>query len=70
MKFLVDQQLPRLLAAWIRAQGYEARHIREIGMEHAEDRAIWREAISRGADGGGFAERDLQKAGHVQWLHI
>lgn len=49
MIFLIDQQLPRKLAAWIRTQGHDAFHIRELGMEHAEDRDIWREAASRGA---------------------
>lgn len=49
MIFLIDQQLPRKLAAWIRTHGYAAFHLRELGMEHAEDRDIWREAASRGA---------------------
>lgn len=49
MKFLVDQQLPKKLAAWIRAQDCDAVHIKEIGMLHAEDRDIWREAAARGA---------------------
>lgn len=49
MIFLIDQQLPRRLAAWIRTQGHDAFHIRELGMEHARDRDIWREAATRGA---------------------
>lgn len=44
MKFIVDQQLPRKLAAWIRAKGHEAAHVRELGLEHAEDRTIWQSA--------------------------
>ncbi|MBL8549702.1 MAG: DUF5615 family PIN-like protein [Hyphomonadaceae bacterium] len=49
MIFLIDQQLPRRLAVWIRGQGHEAHHIRDLGMEHADDRAIWTEAHARGA---------------------
>lgn len=49
MKFLIDQQLPRSLARWIVQRGHEATHIRDLAMEHAEDRAIWREAATRGA---------------------
>jgi predicted nuclease of predicted toxin-antitoxin system len=49
MIFLIDQQLPRRLATWIRTQGYEALHIRDLGMEHADDRAIWRAALERDA---------------------
>ena len=49
MRFLVDQQLPKKLAAWIRTQGHDAVHIKEIGLLHAEDADIWREAEARGA---------------------
>lgn len=49
MRFLIDQQLPKKLAAWIRAQGHDAAHIKELGMLHAEDADIWREAEARGA---------------------
>lgn len=49
MKFIVDQQLPRKLAAWIRAKGCEATHVRELGLEHAEDRTIWQSADATGA---------------------
>lgn len=49
MKFLVDQQLPKKLAGWIRERGCEAHHLKEIGMLHAEDADIWRAAEARGA---------------------
>jgi predicted nuclease of predicted toxin-antitoxin system len=49
VRFLLDQQLPRRLAAWITTQGHEAVTIRELGMERAEDRGIWREAAARQA---------------------
>lgn len=49
MIFFLDQHLPRRLAAWIRTQGHEALHVRDLGMDHAEDKDIWREAGARGA---------------------
>ena len=49
MKFIVDQQLPRKLAAWIRSKGHEAAHVRELNLEHAEDPTIWQAATASGA---------------------
>jgi predicted nuclease of predicted toxin-antitoxin system len=44
MRFLVDTNLPPTLAAWIVAEGYEARHTKDFGLEQAKDRAIWQHA--------------------------
>ena len=41
MKFVVDAQLPPMLAAWLRQKGYEAVAVREIGLREADDRDIW-----------------------------
>jgi predicted nuclease of predicted toxin-antitoxin system len=41
LKFIVDQQLPPILAAWLRDQGFDALHAREAGLRDAEDAAIW-----------------------------
>lgn len=49
MRFLVDAQLPPALARWLTAQGHEAQHVADLGLEGASDRAIWREAGSTGA---------------------
>jgi predicted nuclease of predicted toxin-antitoxin system len=49
VRFLIDQQLPKRLAVWIRARGHDAHHLKEIGLLHAEDADIWREAEARGA---------------------
>lgn len=45
MKFLIDQQLPPLLAEWLRQEGFEASHVRELGLSTASDAAIWKAAI-------------------------
>lgn len=49
MKFLVDQQLPLALARRISTQAHDAVHVRELGLERAEDLDIWREARIQGA---------------------
>ena len=46
MKFLVDQQLPPALVAFIHSQGHQAQHVRELGMKESDDRTIWRHAAA------------------------
>lgn len=41
---MVDQQLPPLLADWLRREGFEASHVRELGLSAASDEVIWRTA--------------------------
>lgn len=49
MKFLVDQNLPVVLAEWLAAAGHQADHVRLLGLAEADDLAIARLAISSGA---------------------
>jgi predicted nuclease of predicted toxin-antitoxin system len=49
MRFLVDAQLPQALARWIAANGHEAQHVSDLGLEGASDRTIWDKAGSLGA---------------------
>ncbi len=44
MRFLVDAQLPPALARWLAAQGHEAEHVADLGMQGASDTAIWTHA--------------------------
>ncbi len=44
MKFLIDQNLPLALAAWLREAGVEAVHVREAGLATANDAEIVRRA--------------------------
>ena len=48
MKFLVDHQLPAALARFIRARGHEAEHVRDIGLQEADDTTIWQHVVARG----------------------
>jgi predicted nuclease of predicted toxin-antitoxin system len=49
VKFLVDQQFPHKLVALIQQRGHEALHVKDLSLEAAEDRIIWREAARIGA---------------------
>jgi len=41
MRFLVDAQLPPAVARWLAANGHEAAHVGDLGMQAASDAAIW-----------------------------
>jgi predicted nuclease of predicted toxin-antitoxin system len=47
--FLVDAQLPPLLAESLRGAGCQAVHVGDLDLLAATDRQIWDEAISRSA---------------------
>lgn len=49
MRFLVDAQLPPLLAAWLAARGHDAQHVVDAGLRDADDGVIWRYALEVGA---------------------
>lgn len=49
MKFVIDQQLPATLASWFEAKGYEAVHVRDLGLHRASDAVIWRYARDQDA---------------------
>ncbi|MFM8330989.1 MAG: DUF5615 family PIN-like protein [Candidatus Methylumidiphilus sp.] len=48
MKLLVDNQLPTALARMIEASGIPACHVRDVGLDTASDREIWRYAKTHG----------------------
>ncbi len=76
MWFLVDAQLPPALARWLSAQGFEASHVADFGMEAVPDQLIWRHAIKTGAvlitkDEDFVVLQTLQPDGpKVVWLRI
>ncbi len=49
MKFLIDAQLPPMLAEWLRKAGHDAQHVREVGLLDADDTAIRAYAGKAGA---------------------
>jgi predicted nuclease of predicted toxin-antitoxin system len=40
VKVIIDQQLPPALAAWLRNQGLDAAHVRDVNLSRAPDREI------------------------------
>lgn len=44
MTFLVDAQLPPVLAEWIATGTHKATHVFDIGLERAKDETIWEHA--------------------------
>lgn len=48
IKFLIDAQLPPAPARWLSAQGFEAEHVVDRGLEFAKDGEIWDIALSLG----------------------
>ena len=49
MKFIVDAQLPPVLAVWLREQGHQAEHVAEVGLRDADDSPIWHYALKQAA---------------------
>lgn len=75
MKFLIDQQLPRALAALLNRAGHEAIHVRDLELEFAADRDIWNAAarigaaiISKDEDFSGAARR--ASGPQVVWVRL
>lgn len=49
MKFIIDAQLPPVMAEWLRAAGHEAGHVEDFGLRTADDEVIWAHAARTGA---------------------
>lgn len=49
MRFIVDAQLPPILAKILRDKGHEAFAVRELGLRDADDGLIWARAEADGA---------------------
>ena len=76
MKFIVDQQLPPVLAKWFEERGHSAKHVFFVGLSEEDDRVIWDHAQTEAAvivtKDTDFAERRLREAGGptILWLRI
>jgi predicted nuclease of predicted toxin-antitoxin system len=49
MRFLVDAQLPPVLARWLSVKGHQAEHIADRQVQAASDAAIWDYALRHAA---------------------
>lgn len=76
MKFLVDAQLPPVLAAWLREAGHEAHHVEDFNLREADDSNIWTRALQTGAvivtKDEDFAERVAREETTpvIVWLRV
>lgn len=76
MRFPIDAQLPPALARWLAAQGHEAEHVSDCGLDRASDSSIWQYAV--GVDAAivtkdeDFAQRKVLAADGPQivWLRL
>lgn len=48
MRFIVDENLPPALAAWLSARGHDAAHITDVGLRGAPDRSVASVAMDAG----------------------
>jgi predicted nuclease of predicted toxin-antitoxin system len=76
VKFLIDAQLPPVLADWLHQQGHEAQHIQAVGLQDADDEEVWDYAVRTGAvivsKDEDFAERCARTTGGpvVVWFRV
>ena len=73
MKLLVDNQLPAALARYLTDNGFDCRHVQDIGMDASDDREIWELAksermviVTKDEDFALMADR---QAGHYERPH-
>jgi predicted nuclease of predicted toxin-antitoxin system len=46
MRFLVDMNIATDVPAWLRAQGHDAVHLREVGLQELGDEAVLAKAVA------------------------
>ena len=76
MTFLVDAQLPPVLARWLNGRGHAALHVVDLSLERATDAAVWAHAAQTGAvvvtkDEDFATRRQLRQDGpRVVWVRF
>lgn len=75
MRFIIDAQLPPLLAQWLTARGHASTHVADLGLAAADDAFILKHAIGIGAivvtKDADFAHLVADHAGaQVLWLRF
>ena len=48
MRFVVDSQLPPRLSRFLQDAGHDSVHVAMVGMDTADDRALWSWALHEG----------------------
>jgi len=77
MKLLVDNQLPLALARFLTANGFECRHVLDMGLDNASDPAIWEYAksgdwviVTKDEDFAQLADRQNATPPQVLWVRL
>ena len=75
MTFLVDAQLPPLLARWLNGRGHAALPVVNLSLERATDAAVWAHAAQTGAvvvtkDEDFATRRQLTPDGPPVWIRF
>jgi len=76
MRFLIDAQLPPLLAQHLVSVGHQAEHTADVGLASSDDRDIWQYAVANAAiivtkDEDFVTIRALAESGPpVVWIRI
>lgn len=76
MRFLIDAQLPPVMARWLQEGGHQAEHLEDVGLRDADDALIWAHALRAGAvivtKDEDFADRCIRESGGpvIVWLRL
>ncbi len=77
MRFIVNAQLPAVLAQVLREEGHESAHVVGLGMHKADDSSIWEYAseennviLTKDEDFPHRLSQNPQKAPTIVWLRI
>lgn len=76
MRFLIDAQLPPIMARWLEDAGHQAEHLEDVGLRDAEDGVVWAHALRVGAvivtKDEDFADRCIRASGGpvIVWLRV
>jgi predicted nuclease of predicted toxin-antitoxin system len=77
MTLLVDNQLPSALARFLSANGVECLHVRDVGLDQADDAAIWSYAkehrytiVTKDEDFQAMANRQRSIPPQVVWVRL
>lgn len=77
MRLLVDNQLPAALARYLTDNGFDCRHVQDIGMDASDDREIWELAksermviVTKDEDFALMADRQAGHSPQVVWVRM
>jgi predicted nuclease of predicted toxin-antitoxin system len=77
IRLLLDQNLPPSLVTWFNERGFDAVHVREIGLRDSTDHQIWQRSLAEGriivtkdSDFAAMSRSNPNKLVRVVWCRI